>query len=340
MRVLIVDDDEITLDLLEHSLIKNGYTVERATNGLEALERLRQGDCRLVISDWDMPEMNGIELCRAVRAEELGGYIYVMLLTSRNGTRDTVEGLSAGADDFVPKPFHPEELVSRVRSGERILSLESREVVLFALAKLAESRDADTGAHLERVQCYSRVLAQELAHLEKYHETIDAEFIRLVFLTSPLHDIGKVGIPDGVLLKPGRLSDREFEIMKTHATIGARTLEAALEKFPEAKFLKMARDIAAAHHERYDGHGYPLGLAADHIPLAARIVTLADVYDALTSRRVYKDAMQHEVARSIVLEESGSHFDPDVVDAFLAREAEFIAIRERFQPQPLAASAT
>jgi putative two-component system response regulator len=285
-----------------------------------------------------MPEMNGIELCRAIRAEEFGGYVYVVLLTSRNATRDTVEGLSAGADDFVPKPFHPEELISRVRSGERILSLETREVALFALAKLAESRDSDTGAHLERVQCYSRVLAQELAQLEKYRDTIDAEFIRLVYLTSPLHDIGKVGIPDGVLLKPGRLSDREFEIMKSHAMIGARTLDAALEKFPEAKFLRMARDIAAAHHERYDGHGYPAGLAADQIPLAARIVTVADVYDALTSRRVYKDAMQHEVARSIIIEESGSHFDPDVVDAFLTREADFVAIRERFQQQPVAAA--
>lgn len=336
MRVLIVDDDEITLDLLEHALAQTGYTVERATNGREALEHLRRGDCRLVISDWDMPEMNGIELCRAIRSEELGGYVYVVLLTSRNGTRDTVVGLSAGADDFVPKPFHPDELVSRVRSGERILSLETREVALFALAKLAESRDADTGAHLERVQCYSRVLAQELAHLEKHRETVDAEFIRLVFLTSPLHDIGKVGIPDSVLLKPGRLSDREFEIMKSHSAIGARTLEAALEKFPEAKFLKMARDIAAGHHERYDGHGYPDGLAGDSIPLSARIVTLADVYDALTSRRVYKDAMQHEVARSIIIEESGSHFDPDVVDAFLTREPEFVAIRERFQPHAVA----
>ncbi|MBX3415271.1 MAG: response regulator [Pirellulales bacterium] len=338
MRVLIADDDEITLDLLEHALVQAGYTVERATNGREALEHLRQGECRLVISDWDMPELTGVELCRAIRVEDLGGYIYVVLLTSRHSARDTVEGLSAGADDFVPKPFHPDELISRVRSGERILSLETREVALFALAKLAESRDSDTGAHLERVQCYSRVLAQELAQLEKHRAAIDAEFIRLIYLTSPLHDIGKVGIPDGVLLKPGRLSDREFEIMKSHATIGARTLEAALEKFPEAKFLVMARDIAAAHHERYDGHGYPLGLAGDRIPLAARIVTVADVYDALTSRRVYKDAMQHEVARSIIIEESGSHFDPDVVDAFLAREAEFVAIRERFQPHHLAAT--
>jgi putative two-component system response regulator len=337
MRVLIADDDEIALELLEHALVKAGYTVETARDGQEALELVRHGGHRLVISDWEMPRLTGVELCRAIRAEEQQGYVYLILLTSHNRRADIVTGLSAGADDFIAKPFDAAELIQRVRAGERILSLETRDVAIFALAKLAESRDPETGAHLERVQCFSRVLAQHMAGLDKYRDQIDAEFIRLIYLTSPLHDIGKVGIPDSVLLKPGRLSDREFEIMKTHAAIGAQTLSAALAKFPEARFLKMACDIAATHHERWDGRGYPVGLSGEDIPLCGRIVTLADVYDALTSKRVYKDAFQHEIARSIILEESGSHFDPSVVEAFLACEEQFIAVRERFSESQLVA---
>ena len=238
---------------------------------------------RLVISDWDMPEMNGIELCRRLRADESAGYIYIILLTSHDGTQKIVEGMSAGADDFISKPFDPPELLVRVRAGERVLSLETRDVAIFALAKLAESRDPETGAHLERVRSYSQVLARQLSTHPKFARIIDEKYIHLIYLTSPLHDIGKVGIPDSVLLKPGRLSDHEFEIMKQHAALGADTLDAALQQFPEAKFLKMARDIAASHHERFDGSGYPAGLKANDIPLCGRIVALADVYDALTS---------------------------------------------------------
>jgi putative two-component system response regulator len=154
--------------------------------------------------------------------------------------------------------------------------------------------------------------------------------IRLIFLTSPLHDIGKVGIPDAVLRKPGRLNAAEFEIMKTHTTLGAETLDAALARFPEARFLHVARNIAAAHHERWDGSGYPLGIAGEQIPLCARVVALADVYDALTTRRCYKEAYSHLVARSIIETDSGKHFDPRVVAAFLAAEEEFLAIQRRF----------
>lgn len=329
-EVLIVDDDEIALDLLEHALIDAGFRVSTANSAVAAMEMLRRGDFRLVISDWDMPDMTGLELCRAVRAADVSGYVYFILLTARGSTNATVEGLSAGADDFISKPFNPRELVERVRAGERILSLETRDVAIFALAKLAESRDQETGAHLERVRNYARVLAQHLATQPKFRASIDAEFIRLIYLTSPLHDIGKVGIPDEVLLKPGKLTDEEFAIMKRHTEIGANTLQAALEKFPNARFLSMARDIAACHHERWDGNGYPLGLAAQEIPLSARIVAIADVYDALTSRRVYKDAYTHELARSIIAGEAGAHFDPDLVEAFLQTQASFIAIAERF----------
>jgi putative two-component system response regulator len=330
MQILVVDDDEIAIEALRSVLTEAGHEVEAAHDGVEALEMLRLGSCRLVISDWVMPRMDGPELCRRIRSEDFPGYVYVILLTSRDGLHDVVEGLTAGADDFITKPFHPEELRVRVRAGERILSLETRDMAIFAMAKLAESRDPETGTHLERVRNYARIIAARLGARNELHRQIDAEFIRLIYLTSPLHDIGKVGLPDTVLLKPGRLSDREFEIMKTHTTIGAETLGAALRQFPSARFLHMARDIALTHHERWDGTGYPNGLAAEDIPLCGRIVALADVYDALTSKRSYKQAYPHDIARSILLKESGSHFDGRIVNAFVDGEEEFLEVHERY----------
>lgn len=330
MQILIVDDSKLVLTALKGLLTDAGYDVLCAMDGFEALEVLRKHSCRLIISDWEMPKMTGIELCKAIRNEEINGYVYFLLLTSHGTLAEMIQGLSAGADDFIAKPYSPGEVLARIRAGERILSLETRDVAIFALAKLAESRDVDTGAHLERVQHYCRILAQNMAHLEKYHEVISSEFIRLIFQTSPLHDIGKVGIPDAVLLKPGKLDPSEFDIMKTHTSIGAETLAAALDKFPGVSFLETARDIAWTHHEKYDGSGYPNGLSGEDIPLCGRIIALADVYDALTSKRVYKKAFTHDVAKSIILEGNGAHFDPDVVNSFLDTETEFLNIRRRF----------
>jgi putative two-component system response regulator len=330
MRVLIVDDDEIARDLLSEALSGAGYEVSAARNGREALEILRTGVFRLVISDWEMPEMNGLELCRRIRERHFSSYVYLILVTSRDGTDNIVEGLNAGADDFISKPFHPAELCVRVRSGVRLLSLESRNLTIFTLAKLAESRSAETGAHLERMREYCRVLAERLSHKDKFSGTIDADYVHLIYLTSPLHDIGKVGIQDSVLLKGGPLTDKEFEIMKSHVRIGAETLQAAARYQPDAEFLRMAHEIALTHHEWYDGSGYPQGLVREEIPLCGRIVALADVYDALTAKRVYKNAFTHDVAKSVILEESGVHFDPDIVDAFLESEQEFIDIQKRF----------
>jgi putative two-component system response regulator len=331
MRALIVDDDELSLEILQDVLVQMGYEVERAHNGHEALASLHKRSIQLVITDWEMPEMNGLELCRAIREEDFDGYVYVIMLTSRDGGQQKIEGLRGGADAFLIKPLNPKELLVSLKTAERILSLETRDLAMFALAKLSESRDPETGAHIERVQSYARLLAQYLSTTERYHDVIDTEFTRLIFQTSPLHDIGKVGVPDTVLLKPGRLTEQEMAIMRTHASLGAQTLEASLQRFPHVRFLQMARDIALSHHEHWDGNGYPDGLAANDIPLPARIVALADVYDALTSRRVYRDAMSHAQAKRMILCERGTHFDPDVVDAFLATEAEFIAIRERFK---------
>jgi putative two-component system response regulator len=331
MQVLIVDDSKLARIALSGLLTKNGYDVLTASHGGEGLEILEQHpSCRIVISDWEMPEMNGIEFCTAVRAQDRPGYIYFLLLTSHAETTEMVHGLSAGADDFIAKPYVPAEVLARLRAGERILSLETRDVAIFAMAKLAESRDSDTGAHLERVQYYCRTLSQRLATQEKFGNTIDAEYIRLIFQTSPLHDIGKVGIPDAVLLKPGRLDPAEFECMKSHTTIAAQTLDAALEKFPGVAFLKMAKDIAESHHEKVDGTGYPYGLKGDDIPLCGRIVAVADVYDALVSKRVYKDALTHDAARAIIEEGRSKHFDADIVDAFLMVGDRFLDIQQRF----------
>jgi putative two-component system response regulator len=330
MDILIVDDSPVARQIIRSALVAAGHTVSVACDGREALEKIVSESHRLVISDWEMPNMNGIELCKAVRAANLQSYIFFILLTSKSGTESTVEGLSAGADEFLTKPFHPEELCVRVRTAQRVLALETRDLTIFALAKLAESRDPETGEHLERVQNYSRILAMHLSKQPKFAGIITPGYVQTLYQTSPLHDIGKVAIPDAVLLKPGRLTPHEFEIMKSHAAMGARTLDAALSRHPEADFLVMARQIAATHHERFDGTGYPNHLRGADIPLCGRIVALADVYDALTSKRVYKDAYSHEQARSIILEGAGSHFDPDIVAAFRAVESQFVAVSQAF----------
>jgi len=338
MPVLIVDDNPMALLVLKNALIQGGYEVTAASDAKEALAMLRVTAHRLVITDREMPGMDGLELCRAIRSEGLAGYTYIIMLTARGEANERVEGLSAGADDLVAKPFHPAELLARIRNGERLLSLETRDVASFALAKLAESRDLETGTHLERVRNYCRVLAQHRASMEPPGSPINSEYVRLIYQTSPLHDIGKVGIPDVVLLKPGKLTEREFEIMKTHTTIGARTLDAAIKQFPGIDFLEMARDIALTHHERWDGKGYPNRLAGEQIPLCGRIMAVADVYDALTTKRVYKPAFDHEFARSTIVAESGKQFDPAVVEAFIQTESAFIALRNKLSETAAAAA--
>jgi putative two-component system response regulator len=328
MKVLIVDDDEFALNVVQNTVARMGYTPVVAHDGHEAMTILHRGEIRLVITDWDMPGMTGADLCRAVRREDLSGYVYIIMLTGREGAKLRMEGLCAGADDFLNKPLDPEELAVCLKTSERILALETRDLALFAMAKLSESRDAETGAHIERVQSYSRLIAQHLSLEVKACYGVDEEYIRLIYQTSPLHDLGKVAIPDNVLLKVGKLTKAEFAIMQTHTTIGAQTLDAALGRFPNARFLQMAHEIALTHHEKFDGSGYPHGLVGQAIPLCGRIVAVADVYDALTSRRIYKDAVTHQKAKAVILKDCGWHFDPEVVDAFLRCETDIIAAHD------------
>jgi putative two-component system response regulator len=323
MKILIVDDDEIALAVAKKILENDRHEVLLAENGETALEILRSKDIQLVISDWNMPKITGIELCRYLRMSPAIAYIYIIIVTSRSSKEDMLQGLSAGADDFITKPFEPAELLVRVRNAERVLALETTSMMLFSLARLAESKDADTGKHLERIRAYAMALGEQISKDPDIREQVPPHFPDLLYQTSPLHDIGKVGIPDYVLLKPNSLNDAEWSVMKRHTEIGAETLDACLKLYPSAEYLRMARDIAWDHHERWDGSGYPRGLKGESIPLCARIVALADVFDALRMERVYKGSMTHEVARGIILEGEGNHFDPLVVRAFLAVEEQF-----------------
>ncbi len=330
VKTLVVDDDVVCSELLQEALYAMGVEeVETESNAADAYERICNENFRIVISDWQMPGMSGLELCQKVRSRQLGEYVYFILLSALNRGSHLCQGLEAGADDFLSKPFDPCELQVRLNVANRIVSLENRNLIVYSLAKLAESRDTETGAHLERMREYSRELAIQLAATEVFTSEINSDFIRAIFLTSPLHDIGKVGIPDNILLKPGKLTFDEFEVMKQHTTIGSQTLEAVCSACPSAEYLRLACDIAASHHEKFDGSGYPQGLSGDSIPLCARIVAVADVYDALTTKRVYKEAFSHEVAKQIIMDGCGTHFDPRVVEAFLSKEASFLEIKRR-----------
>jgi putative two-component system response regulator len=251
----------------------------------------------------------------------------------------SIEIQSSGKDELAELSRAFDDMVRQIRVRHELEKqvAKSRDLTIFAVAKLAESRDPETGAHLERVRNYSRLLAQNLADHGEFPAEITPQFVHLIYLTSPLHDIGKVGIPDSVLRKPGKLSEREMEIMKTHAQIGAATLDAAAVQFPGVQFLEMGRDIAAAHHERFDGTGYPHKMSGEMIPLAARIVAVADVYDALTTKRVYKPAYSHDAANAIIEQASGSQFDARVVQAFTRCQVQFIQILQRYSESRAAA---
>ena len=229
------------------------------------------------------------------------------------------------------------EMLSRLEKSYDEINL-TRDVAIVSLSALAESRDNETGAHILRTQEYVRALANQLKHRNSFREYLTQERIELLYKSAPLHDIGKVGIPDAILLKPGKLTDAEFEIMKTHAVIGAEALATAEKQMGSSSFLTLAREIALSHHEKWDGSGYPSGLIGDDIPLSGRLMALADVYDALISARVYKPAFSHEKAKGIILQGKGTHFDPQIVEAFLECENEFMQIARNYQDNALIAA--
>jgi putative two-component system response regulator len=353
--IMVVDDQPANLRLMEDMLKEQGYAVRSFPRGRMALAAAMRQPPDLILLDINMPEMNGLEVCERLKSSAALASIPVIFLSALSETTDKVRAFRSGGFDYLTKPFDLEEAHARIETQlklrdlqirvetqnsdlERLVKLQVREIAqaqmatIFALAKLAESRDQDTGEHLERVRILSRLLASEISVLPQYRGSINDEYIHDIFHASPLHDIGKVAIPDNVLLKPGKLTTEEFAVMKSHTTLGAQTLELVLEQHPANAFIAMGIDIARSHHERWDGSGYPNGLSQQAIPLCARVMTIADCYDAMRSRRCYKEPYSHEETRDLIVRGSGLQFDPDLVSAFTAIELELQRVWEQTTP--------
>lgn len=352
--ILVVDDTPDNIALLS-TMLKDRYKVRAANSGERALA-IAAGQPRpdLILLDIMMPGMDGYEVCERLKIDPHTADIPVIFLTAKVQVEDEEFGLRLGAVDYITKPISPPIVLARVETHltlkrarqflqDRNAYLEAevwrrsrevmaiQEVTIMAMASLAETRDNATGNHIRRTQHYVRALAQHLRHHPRFAAALNDETIELLFKSAPLHDIGKVGIPDRILLKPGRLTPDEFEIMKTHAALG-RDAIAAAERYLDTpdSFLRFAREIAYSHQEKWDGSGYPEGLWGEQIPLSARLMAVADVYDALISRRIYKPALPHERAVAMIREGRDQHFDPDIVDAFLECAEQFRTIAARF----------
>ncbi len=352
--ILVVDDTPANLSLMT-GLLRDEYKVKAAIDGEKAL-RIAQSAPQpdLILLDIMMPGMDGYEVCRRLKADPATRNIPLIFLTAKSGVEDEKMGLDLGAVDYITKPISPPIVMARVRNhlmlkasadflrdkaeyleqevGRRTTEVMAiQDVTIMALASLAETRDSDTGNHIRRTQHYVRALALKLRTHPRFAATLDERYIGMLFKSAPLHDIGKVGIPDRILLKPGKLTPEEFELMKTHTMLGRNAIQAAEKQLGmKVEFLTVAKEIAYSHQEKWDGSGYPEGLQGDAIPISARMMALADVYDALISRRVYKEGMPHEQAMTIISEGRGRHFDPDIVDAFLEIQDEFRAIAHRY----------
>lgn len=327
-KILIADDDPGIRLILRSKLEAEKFEVKEAENGKKAFEILsEEPDIRLVLTDLAMPEEDGYALIKNIRKSE-GRYTYIIVLTAMDDKESLIKALSLGADDYLTKPFYPAELKLRLNGGNRLIKLETQEELIFSMAKLSEYRSEETGFHLERVSHYTRLLARDIS---KNHPAlgVSVSMADEIARVSPLHDIGKVAIADSILNKPGKYSDQEFQIMKTHAAIGGKLLRNIYES-SNSNYLWIAYEIAMFHHEKWDGKGYPAGIAGYDIPISARIMALADVYDALTSKRCYKDSYSHDIAKSIILEGKGHHFDPVVVDSFLHNEDEWLSIKREY----------
>ncbi len=352
--MLVVDDMPDNLSLMSE-LLKDLYRVKVANNGEKAIKIVGSDNPPdLILLDIMMPGLSGYEVCTIIKNDPKSRDIPIIFLTAMSATEDEKKGLELGAVDFITKPVNPPIVLARVATQlhvkatadflkDKAVYLESevskrtkelaaiQDVTILAMASLAETRDNDTGNHIRRTQYYVKLLADYLKTHERFSDFLSEHTIQMLFKSAPLHDIGKVGIPDRILLKPGRFEPHEFEIMKTHCKLGRDAIQHAEDQLGlEVDFLKYAKEIAYGHQEKWDGSGYPEGLAGDAIPISARLMAVADVYDALISRRVYKEGMPHAKAVSIIQEGKGTHFDPDIADAFIALQEQFHEIAQRF----------
>jgi len=355
--VLIVDDMPDNLALMS-GLLKDTYRVKVATSGKKALEIVGATLPDLILLDLIMPDMDGYQVCDSLKKNPATRDIPVIFLTASTLSEDEEHGLALGAVDYITKPVTPGIVRARVAThlqlkasadflrdksaylaaevARRIEQVQAiQDVTIQAMASLAETRDNETGNHICRTQHYVRVLAKRLADHPRFASYLQQNnMIETLFKSAPLHDIGKVGIPDSILLKPGKLTYEEFEVMKTHASLGHDSIARAERLLGHAAdFLVCAKEISLSHHEKWDGSGYPQGLSGDAIPVSARLMALADVYDAMICRRVYKPGIPHEVVRDTIIEGRMRHFDPDVVDAFLAEEDKFVEIFNCFSDE-------
>ena len=346
-RLLIVDDEPIIRSLCKYALQADDMGFVEAGDGKQALELVRSKPFDLVLLDIDLPVMKGTEVLAALRAEPAWPNLKIIMFSGRSAPDEMAQLMLAGADDYLVKPFTTLQLQARVKSSLRLKEaqdrasiltsnlltvnselesnltarssdlVQARNALVLALAKLVEYRDSETGHHLRRLQSYCRCLASEAAHSTLFAEQLDANFIDMLECCAPLHDIGKVGLPDHILLKPGKLTPDERVQMQAHTVIGADTLAAVARQHNFALvFLQMATELARSHHERYDGAGYPDKLAGSDIPLGARILAICDVYDAMRSRRVYKPALSHVATCELIVDHSPGHFDPVLLQAF------------------------
>ncbi len=354
--ILIVDDAPDNLSLMS-GLLKDLYKVKIANNGERALKVALTGTPPdIILLDIMMPVMDGYETCRRLKANPETRDIPVIFLTAKAEIEDEMLGFELGAVDYITKPISPPVLLARVKTQLQMKQVRDylkdqnelleaevqrrtqevvavQEVTILAMASLAETRDNDTGNHIRRTQFYVKALAEKLRHHPRFSYFLDVDkTIDLLFQAAPLHDIGKVGIPDNILLKPGPFTEEEFEIMKTHCKLGRNSIIAAEQRIGvELPFLSFAKEVAYSHQEKWDGTGYPEELSGDDIPISGRLMAIADVYDALICRRVYKEGMSHEKAVGIIIEGKGSHFDPDVVDAFIEIIDEIVQIAKRYE---------
>jgi putative two-component system response regulator len=338
--LFIVDDVPENIQIAMSHLKELGCDFAYATSGEQAVERIAATQPDLILMDVMMPGMSGFETVQLLKQNEAIHSIPVIFLTARAESEDVVHGFKLGGVDYITKPFKGVELRSRVRnhlelhayrsSLERLVDERTQEtellkdVIIEAMGEMAEYRDPETGSHIHRTREYVHLLAETLVANGHFRHVLTPEYIVLLRKSAPLHDIGKVAIRDSILLKPGKLTPEEFEEMKAHALYGEEVI-ANLEQMAgqPTSFLSCAKEIAGSHHEKYDGGGYPRGLTGENIPLAGRIMAIADVYDALISKRVYKDAMPHVEAMNIMVAGKGNHFDPILIEAFVQVEPQF-----------------